>query len=43
MDDEDNAAGVRSRAYRPGPYTALEQQSADFAWTYVEAMRELAG
>ena len=40
---EDNAAGVRSRAYRPGPYTALEQQSADFAWTYVEAMRELAG
>jgi Rieske 2Fe-2S family protein len=40
---EDNAAGVRSRAYRPGPYTALEQQSADFAWTYVEAMRELTG
>jgi Rieske 2Fe-2S family protein len=39
---EDNAAGVRSRAYRPGPYTKLEQQSADFSWAYVKAMSELA-
>jgi Rieske 2Fe-2S family protein len=38
---EDNAAGVRSRAYRPGPYTALESQSAQFVQTYVEAMRKL--
>jgi Phenylpropionate dioxygenase and related ring-hydroxylating dioxygenases, large terminal subunit len=38
---EDNAAGVRSRAYRPGPYTALESQSSQFVQSYVDAMRKL--
>ncbi|MCP3732730.1 aromatic ring-hydroxylating dioxygenase subunit alpha [Sphingomonas sp. MG17] len=40
---EDNAAGVRSRAYRPGPYTALESQSASFVASYLEIMGRLVG
>jgi Rieske 2Fe-2S family protein len=38
---EENAAGVRSRAYRPGLYTALESQSSQFVQSYVDAMRKL--
>jgi phenylpropionate dioxygenase-like ring-hydroxylating dioxygenase large terminal subunit len=38
---EENAAGVRSRAYRPGPYTLLEGQTADFVARYLDAMRQL--
>jgi len=40
---EENASGIRSRAYRPGPYTMLEQQSADFVTSYLTAMTELLG
>lgn len=39
---EDNAAGVRSGAYRPGPYTALEGETAAFVRTYQAEMRLLA-
>ena len=39
---EDNAAGIRSRAYRPGPYTALEDETAAFVRTYRAEMRALA-
>lgn len=39
---EDNAAGVRSRAYRPGPYTALENETSSFVGSYVSEMRALA-
>lgn len=39
---EDNAAGVRSCAYRPGPYTALEDETAAFIRTYRAEMRALA-
>lgn len=38
---EDNAAGVASRAYRPGPYTELELQPSVFVQTYPGEMREL--
>jgi phenylpropionate dioxygenase-like ring-hydroxylating dioxygenase large terminal subunit len=39
---EDNAAGIRSGAYRPGPYTALEGETAAFVQTYQAEMRLLA-
>ena len=39
---EANAAGVRQRAYRPGPYTLLESQTADFVANYLAMMRQLA-
>ncbi|MFA6153890.1 SRPBCC family protein [Mesorhizobium sp.] len=38
---EDNADGVASRAYRPGPYTALESQPSFFVQAYLAEMREL--
>lgn len=38
---EDNAAGIRSCAYRPGPYTALENETAGFIGMYREEMRAL--
>lgn len=38
---EDNADGVASRAYRPGPYTPLESQTAFFVETYLAEMRTL--
>ena len=38
---EDNGAGVRSCAYRPGPYTPLETATADFVGTYLAEMRAL--
>ena len=38
---EDNAEGVASRAYRPGPYTPLESQAAFFVETYLSQMRDL--
>jgi len=39
---EENAAGVRSSAYRPGPYTDLEPWSAWFTATYLSEMASLA-
>ena len=39
---EDNAAGIRSSAYRPGPYTALEGETAAFVQHYQAEMRTLA-
>ena len=39
---EDNAAGVRSTAYRPGPYTALESETEVFVQTYQAEMHALA-
>jgi Rieske 2Fe-2S family protein len=39
---EENAAGVRSGAYRPGPYTDLEPWSAWFIANYLKEMSELA-
>lgn len=38
---EDNADGIGSRAYRPGPYTPLESQTAFFIETYLSQMRAL--
>ncbi|MET2829150.1 aromatic ring-hydroxylating oxygenase subunit alpha [Mesorhizobium shangrilense] len=38
---EDNADGVASRAYRPGPYTALESQPSFFVQSYLAEMRSL--
>ncbi len=38
---EDNAAGVASRAYRPGPYTALETQTSFFIETYLAELQSL--
>lgn len=38
---EDNADGIASRAYRPGPYTPLESQTAFFIETYLSQMRAL--
>lgn len=38
---EDNADGIASRAYRPGPYTPLESQTAFFVATYLSEMRTL--
>jgi len=38
---EDNADGIASRAYRPGPYTPLESQTAFFIETYLAQMRTL--
>ncbi|MBL8584052.1 MAG: aromatic ring-hydroxylating dioxygenase subunit alpha [Rhizobiaceae bacterium] len=38
---EDNAAGIASRAYRPGPYTPLESQTAFFIETYLSQMKAL--
>ncbi|WP_442581373.1 aromatic ring-hydroxylating oxygenase subunit alpha [Mesorhizobium sp. ASY16-5R] len=38
---EDNADGIASRAYRPGPYTPLESQTAFFVETYLSQMRTL--
>lgn len=38
---EDNAAGVASKAYRPGPYTELEPHPSVFVQTYLSEMREL--
>ncbi|TPI11030.1 aromatic ring-hydroxylating dioxygenase subunit alpha [Mesorhizobium sp. B4-1-3] len=38
---EDNADGIASRAYRPGPYTPLESQTAFFIETYLSQMRTL--
>lgn len=40
---EENAAGVRSSAYRPGPYTPLETQTDWFVRTYLGEVRHLAG
>jgi Rieske 2Fe-2S family protein len=40
---EENAAGVRSPAYVPGPYTRLETQTAAFIADYVGIMAKLAG
>ncbi|MER9895508.1 aromatic ring-hydroxylating dioxygenase subunit alpha [Mesorhizobium sp. M0119] len=37
----DNAAGVASRAYRPGPYTALESEPSSFTQAYLAEMRSL--
>lgn len=39
---EDNAAGIRSNAYRPGPYTVLENETAAFVQMYKSEMKELA-
>jgi phenylpropionate dioxygenase-like ring-hydroxylating dioxygenase large terminal subunit len=39
---EENVAGVRSPAYRPGPYTLLEAQTAEFVVTYLDAMKRLS-
>jgi Rieske 2Fe-2S family protein len=36
---EANAAGVRSRAYEPGPFTKLEQWGVSFISQYIEEMR----
>ena len=38
---EDNAEGIASRVYRPGPYTPLESQTAFFIETYLSQMRTL--
>ncbi|TIP11044.1 aromatic ring-hydroxylating dioxygenase subunit alpha [Mesorhizobium sp.] len=38
---EDNANGVASKAYRPGPYTALEDHSSFFVQAYLAEMRSL--
>ena len=38
---EENANGVRSRGYRPGPYTPLEGQTSTFVRTYLDEMRTL--
>lgn len=38
---EDNADGIASRFYRPGPYTPLESQTAHFIETYLAQMRSL--
>lgn len=38
---EDNASGIASRAYRPGPYTPLESQTSFFIETYLSEMRTL--
>ncbi|WP_189524365.1 MULTISPECIES: aromatic ring-hydroxylating dioxygenase subunit alpha [unclassified Mesorhizobium] len=38
---EDNAAGIASKAYRPGPYTELEPQPSFFVQTYLAEMRSL--
>ncbi|MGC4250231.1 MAG: aromatic ring-hydroxylating dioxygenase subunit alpha [Sphingobium sp.] len=38
---EENAAGVRSPAYRPGPYTKLEAQTSGFVSDYVDIMTNL--
>ncbi|TIP08018.1 aromatic ring-hydroxylating dioxygenase subunit alpha [Mesorhizobium sp.] len=38
---EDNASGVASTAYRPGPYTAREGDSSFFVQTYLADMRSL--
>ncbi|MDQ2066596.1 aromatic ring-hydroxylating dioxygenase subunit alpha [Xinfangfangia sp. CPCC 101601] len=38
---EDNADGIASRSYRPGPYTPLESQTAFFVETYLAEMRSL--
>ncbi|MDX8356496.1 aromatic ring-hydroxylating oxygenase subunit alpha [Sphingopyxis terrae] len=40
---EENAKGVQSMAYRPGPYTDLETQTASFIRTYLSEMKEMAG
>jgi Rieske 2Fe-2S family protein len=36
---EANAAGVRSRAYEPGPYTKLEQWGVPLTTQYIEELR----
>lgn len=38
---EDNAEGIASRVYRPGPYTPLESQTAFFIETYLSQLRTL--
>lgn len=38
-----NADGVSSSAYRPGPYTALEDQTDAFVRSYVQEMTQLLG
>ncbi|MEQ1955413.1 aromatic ring-hydroxylating dioxygenase subunit alpha [Mesorhizobium sp. CN2-181] len=38
---EDNALGIASRVYRPGPYTPLESQTAFFIETYLSQMQAL--
>ncbi|WP_321792451.1 aromatic ring-hydroxylating dioxygenase subunit alpha [Burkholderia pyrrocinia] len=38
---EDNAIGVRSMAYRPGPYTPLESQTEAFVSSYLAEMETL--
>ena len=38
---EDNAEGIASRVYRPGPYTPLESQTAFFIETYLSQMKSL--
>ena len=40
---EDNAAGVRSRAYAPGPYSKLEQWGAPVTDKYVAELRAQLG
>jgi phenylpropionate dioxygenase-like ring-hydroxylating dioxygenase large terminal subunit len=37
---ERNAAGVLSRAYAPGPYSALEKQTSDFVGRYLRELSE---
>jgi Rieske 2Fe-2S family protein len=38
-----NAEGVESSAYRPGPYTPLEQQTAKFVRAYLASMESISG
>ena len=38
---EDNADGIMSRVYRPGPYTPLESQTSFFVQTYLSELRSL--
>jgi Rieske 2Fe-2S family protein len=38
---EDNAIGIASPAYRPGPYTALEAQTSAFVCDYVAMLQGL--
>jgi Rieske 2Fe-2S family protein len=40
---ERNAAGVRSRAYTPGPYSKLEDWTVRFIDQYLNGMKQAAG
>ena len=37
---ENNAEGVRSRFYEPGPYSTMENYTNKFVSWYIEALRE---